>query len=241
MTPPAASSLLLALDIDPYAFACDGEVLGVPHGLNVLTNLPFLLVGAWGLVFLARRGLLTDPALVNWTGLWTSVLLLAFGSGAYHVFLTPGTLALDRLCITGIVAFLGAEALAAVTGRPPDKRVSLLFLVVCAATVPAWLLGATSWPYGALQGLGGVLVLVVLIRAGRRGVVGRDVLRPFLLFAGAYALAKVAEVLDAPICRLTGVLGGHPLKHLLSAGGLLALGAWMRAAARARTSVGSSA
>lgn len=223
----AAFHALLAIDIDPYAFACDGDWLGVPHGLNVLTNLPFLLVGAWGLVRLARRGRLADPAFLDWTGLWISVFLLAFGSGAYHLFLTPATLALDRLCITGIVACLGARIFAATTGRGPDPRVTGLLLIVCPATVLAWVLGGTSWLYGALQAVGGVLAVVLVLRAHRRGVIGREVLRPVLFFASAYALAKVVEGLDAPICALTGAFGGHPLKHLLSAAGLLALGAWM--------------
>ena len=94
------------------------------------------------------------------------------------------------------------------------------------------MLGTTSWFYGVLQGAGGVAAVLVAVLAFRRGTIGRDVLRPILLFAALYALAKVAEVLDEPVCALTGVVGGHPVKHLLSAVGLLCLGGWMRAATR---------
>lgn len=231
--------LLLALDIDPYAFACDGPVLGIPHGFNVLTNVPFLLVGLWGLLYLHRRGLLADARFVNWTGLWTSVALVAFGSGAYHFFLTPATLALDRACIVGIMAFVAAEALVVALDRSPSCRLSLLLLVVLEGSVAAWLLGATAWIYGGLQAVGGVAVLLLLIRAARRGRVGRETLRPVVLFVALYALAKVVEVLDEPVCRLTGVIGGHPMKHLLAALALLCLGGWMAATKRAAAPPGS--
>lgn len=223
---------LAGIDIDPYHFACDGPLFGIPHGLNVVTNLPFLFVGGWGLAFLVRRRLLGDVRAVNWTGLWISVTVLTFGSGAYHVFLEPWALAFDRLCITGIIGFLGAEVAAVRFGWGPGYRLSLAFVLATCATVVAWTLGLTSWLYAAVQGLGGLAALGLLVDARRRGRIDGVVLRSFLGFAAFYAVAKVVEVLDAPICDLTGVIGGHPLKHLLSACGLLCLRGWMRAATR---------
>jgi len=223
---------LAGIDIDPYHFACDGPLFGIPHFLNVVTNVPFFFVGLWGLVHLHRAGRLTDPRFFNWAGLWLSVAVLMFGSGAYHWYLTPGTLAFDRFCITGIIAFLGAELAATTFRYGPSRRLSLLLLALCAGTVVLWMLGTTSWFYGALQGVGGVGALVLAIWARRRGRIGPEVSRPVLLFAGFYALAKVAEVLDEPVCELTGMFGGHPIKHLLSTAGLLCLGIWMRSATR---------
>lgn len=224
---------LAAIDIDPYAFACDETLFSVPHFFNVVTNLSFLLVGVWGLLHLARAGRLTDRRFVNWVGLWTSVVVLTFGSGAYHWYLTPATLAFDRFCITSIIAFLGAEIIAAVFGWGPSRRLSLLFVVLSAGTVVAWLLGTTSWFYGVLQAAGGLGAVGVTVWAFRRGRIGREVLQPVLLFAAFYGVAKIFEVLDAPICDLTGGIGGHPVKHLLSAAGLLCLGAWMKSATQA--------
>lgn len=230
----ALLTVLAGIDIDPYAFACDGEWLGIPHFLNVVTNVPFFFVGLWGLAFLLRTGRLHERRFFNWVGLWLSVAVLMFGSGAYHWYLTPGTLAFDRFCITGIIAFMGSEIAAVALGWGPRRRTSLLIFAICAATVVVWMLGATSWYYGVLQGAGGLGAVAVAIWAYRRGKIGRDVLQPILLFAAFYALAKVAEVLDEPVCALTGVVGGHPIKHLLSAAGLLCLGGWMKAAARSQ-------
>jgi hypothetical protein len=41
---------------------------------------------------------------------------------------------------------------------------------------------------------------------------------------GVYAASKLAELLDAPLFELTGLVSGHTLKHLLAAaGGVLLL------------------
>lgn len=222
--------LLAGIDIDPYAFACDGDWLGIPHFINVVTNVPFFFVGLWGLARLARAGRLTDRRFFNWTGLWLSVAVLLFGSGAYHWYLTPGTLAFDRFCITGIIAFMGAEVAVVALGWGPCRRVSLAFLALATGTVVAWMFGATSWLYGVLQAAGGLTAVVLIVWAYRKGRIGREILNPVLGFAAFYALAKVTEGLDVPICEWTGVFGGHPIKHLLSAAGLLCLGGWMNAA-----------
>ena len=47
---------LAGIELDPYWFPCDGPLLGVPHGANVLTNAPFLVLGLWGLWRLQRAG-----------------------------------------------------------------------------------------------------------------------------------------------------------------------------------------
>src|SRR5438874_5511444 len=38
-----------------HEFADDRAVIGVPNALNVLSNLPFVVVGACGLAFMANR------------------------------------------------------------------------------------------------------------------------------------------------------------------------------------------
>lgn len=225
-------SPLAAIDLDPYWFPCDGPLLGVPHGANVLTNLPFLILGLWGLLRVWRAG---PPvgADSNRVGLWTSVLLLAFGSGAYHLLLTPATLAADRACISGILAFTVAEVLAAVWPGSRRPAVTLSLLAATELSVVLWCLGATSLIYGALQALGSLVLPVLAFRAWRAGRMPGSALRSLVLFIALYALAKVAEALDAAVCSWTGFLGGHPLKHLLAAAALAALLPWLGRSVRA--------
>jgi hypothetical protein len=220
--------VISALVLDPYEFAGDATRLGIPHFWNVVTNAPFLLVGLLGL----RRLRADDPGRFEWAGLWTSTVLLTFASGAYHVHPAPWSLALDRAAICGIIAFLGARAAHWTLGLGPSRTLSLALLVLAEGTVLAWLLGASPWLYGALQAGGGLAVLGLFVRAQARGTLSVPA-RPMLLFLGCYALAKVFEALDEPFWSLTGVMGGHPVKHLLSALGLACLLPLMRPAPRA--------
>lgn len=222
----------LAIDFDPYWFSCDGPWLGVPHGANVLTNLPFLVIGLWGLLRLRRTG---GPGAAdgNRVALWTSVAVLAFGSGAYHVYLTPLTLAADRVCISAILAFSVAEVLALVWPRCRRASVSLGLLAVTELSVLAWVLGASSVIYGLLQALGSFAMAWVAARAWRTGRLPGAALRSLFSFIALYALAKGAELLDEPVCRWTGLFGGHPLKHLLAAAALAALLPWLGVSLRA--------
>ena len=213
----------LAIEFDPYAFPCDGPAFGIPHGWNVLTNALFLLVGLWGLARLHRARPGHRPTRGDATGLWVSTALLAFGSGAYHLYLTPFTLALDRICIAGIMAFFAAHAIVVTLGARPSLGRSLLLLLGAEATILIWWLGGTSIAYGAVQGLGGLAVLALYVRACRGGRVTKSALRSVVLFVVIYGLAKLLEVFDPGICEATAVIGGHPIKHVLAAAGLGAL------------------
>jgi hypothetical protein len=223
--------LVLALDISPYEFACDGAHAGIPHFWNVLTNVPFVLLGLWQLWRIRRLRAAGTSVSFNWTGLWLSTIGIGLGSGAYHWLLTPLGLALDRLAIAALIAFLLAHAADVTLGWGPSRRGSTLLLAACLSTVVLWMLGGTAWVYGALQALGAVAVLAAFVRADLRARRGGAALpispRPLYLFTACYGLAKVCEILDQQVCDLTGWIGGHPLKHLWAALGLLFLSALM--------------
>ena len=223
----------VALDISPYHFACDGEIFGIPHFWNLLTNVPLLLLGVHGLR--RARKLARDGRAVsfNWIGIWISTIAIGLGSIAYHGWLTPWGLALDRIAISGLIAFFLAHTADVALGIGPSRRLSFGLLVACQATVLVWILGGTAWIYGVLQAVGGVAVLAVFVRGGwraRRGLGPLSVSpRPVYLFALCYGLAKLFELYDEPVCELTGFLGGHPIKHVFSALGILAFGRMMTA------------
>ena len=70
----------------------------MPNFWNVVTNLPFLLVGAFGL---ARLGRLRRPALRTGVQVFAAgVALVAFGSAYYHLAPSNATLVWDRLPMT---------------------------------------------------------------------------------------------------------------------------------------------
>ncbi len=203
-----------------HDFADGSVVLGIPNAHNVISNLGFLVIGAWGVLFILGRagvGRLKAAYLVFFTG----VFLTALGSAYYH--LQPNNLSLvwDRLPMT--VAFMGF--LTAVAGEligPRVARALLLPLMVAGVASVAWWAWTESVGvgdlrfYGLVQFLPFVLILLMLsMYPAPRHLV------PYLAgLALSYAIAKLCESYDHQIYQLLGgAMGGHALKHWFGAAG----------------------
>src|SRR6185312_8292451 len=105
MTASLAGLLLLppiSQDQSYHGFADQRTILGIPHFWNVVSNLPFIAVGAAGIRH-ARR----DPAIVV---LFLGILMTGFGSSYYHLDPNDRTLFWDRLPMT--LSFMAILALA---------------------------------------------------------------------------------------------------------------------------------
>ena len=204
-----------------HAFADCRSFLGVTNFLNVISNLPFLVAGAMGLVLIWKgRVDFTDsreqlPYLVFFLG----ALITCFGSAWYHAAPDNPRLVWDRLPMT--LAFAGLVA-AAVAERM-DLRLGLRslwpLLVLGIVTVLYWYgterMGRGNLvPYGAYQAWTiAVIVVLMLAFPARRYSHGG-----LLAWAAAwYALAKAFETFDLQIYRLSGdLVSGHTVKHVLA-------------------------
>lgn len=211
-----------------HAFADCRTLFGVSNFFNVISNLPFLLAGGWGLALIFRGGgHFTDareqqPYLVFFLG----ALLTCFGSAYYHLAPDNPRLVWDRLPMT--LGFSGLVAAALAERVDPQSGLRWLWplLAMGVFTVLYWYgterAGAGNvMPYGVYQGWS-VLVIVLLIALfpGTRYSAGG-----YLAWAAVwYGLAKICESLDVQIFRLLGgVVSGHSIKHVLAALGVLAI------------------
>ena len=214
-------SLLSLLSLDPisqdtgyHSFADTRTFLGIPNFLDVLSNLPFLIVGAAGY----RLGHRLAPGAVRraWSVFSVGVALVSCGSAHYHWNPTNESLAWDRLPMT--VAFMGLFA--ALLGEYMGSRVTSILLFPSVlfglATVFYWTWVDDLRLYYWVQMVPLLTVPTVMLLF--RSKYSHDWL--LLVALGWYALAKVAEVSDRAIFRATDeVLSGHTLKHLLAAVG----------------------
>jgi hypothetical protein len=201
---------------------------GVVNFLNVFSNAPFLVAGAWGLaVVFGRDGAFIDsreqlPYLVFFLG----ALLTSFGSAYYHLAPDNTRLVWDRLPMT--LGFAGLVA-AAIAERM-DFRLGLRslwpLLAVGVFTVIFWHATETAgagnvMPYGIYQGWSILFIVLVLAwYPATRYTHGR-----MLAWAAIwYGLAKVFETFDRQIFELLGgVVSGHSIKHVLAAIGVFAI------------------
>lgn len=231
----AVFALMPPIAQDPayHALADTRTLLGVPRFGDVVSNLPFVLVGLAGLA--ALRRMRADPAdLLPLAVFFASFVLIGAGSAWYHWSPTNETLFWDRLPMT--VAFMGllAAILADRLDAPlPVARWMLALLVALGiGSVIWWHLGEMRGAgdlraYGLVQFYPALLVPLVLwlFPKAAPAIPGRVILGAFLL----YGLSKVAEALDHQIFALLGgTVSGHSVKHLLAAAAPLPLVAMLR-------------
>ena len=197
----------------------DGRaLLGIPNVLNVLSNLPFLLVGLIGLRWVqAQSPEHLDPELrVPYSIVFSGLAATALGSAYYHWTPNNVTLVWDRLPIA--MSFMGLYA-AVLAERVTLKMATLFTLPLVALgglSVGYWSLTDDLRPYLLAQFLPVLTIPLILWLYPARYTRGAD----FLVGIGFYALAKLLEEFDAGIYGALGMtLSGHTLKHLAAAVG----------------------
>jgi len=198
LTPPILIGIAVFVFVRPitqdelyHSFADQRTLLGIPNFWNVVSNLPFAIVGILGLR--SARDLASRL-------LFAGVLLTAFGSAYYHWQPDTQRLLWDRLPMT--IVFMSLFAI--VAGR------RLLFPLLCLgiASVIWWRISGDLRLYVLVQFVPMVMIPVLLLTTR---------VKPGLwAVLGFYALAKVAEAGDAALYSVLP-LSGHTWKHLLAA------------------------
>jgi len=203
-----------------HNFADQRAWLGIPNFGDVVSNLPFALVGLGGLILLfgPRGQNFSDPR-ERWlyASMFAGLVLTAFGSAYYHLAPDNARLVWDRIPIMIVFMALLSAAIA--------ERVSVtaglwLFPVSQAAGIVSVLL----WRAGELRGHGdlrfyaavqvySILVLLLVLLFPAKYTRGSD----FAVVVGFYVLAKLLEEADRQVFALGHIVSGHTLKHLAAA------------------------
>ncbi len=219
----------IAQDPAYYLFADDRTLMTVPNFWNVVSNLPFGIVGLWGLYAALRierahaRFGLRNTYLVFFFG----VFLTTFGSSYFHLEPADGSLFWDRLPMTIGFAGLFAAVIGEYGSTAAARRWLPIFLVIGAASVVYWQwtesLGRGDLrPYAIVQFLPMLAVPAILLISKRENDIG-----PYLwLMIAFYVGAKLLEFFDVAVFEGIHVISGHSLKHIVAALGpaVLAVG-----------------
>jgi hypothetical protein len=218
--PPIPQSL------DYHLFADTRTLLGIPNGLNVLSNLPFAIVGLFGLVeTFSRRVGTTAPFSNAWerwpyAALFGGVALTSLGSAWYHLAPDNARLVWDRLPMSvgfmGLLTALLAERVDFSIGR----RLFVPLLVVGGA-------GVVYWYWSELQNAGDLRLYVVVQFGSLLWIALLLILYParypgtvyLVIGLVTYGVAKALEMSDQQVFGVGGIVSGHTLKHLVAAAG----------------------
>jgi hypothetical protein len=194
-----------------HAFADQRTLCGVPHFWNVISNLPFILVGVLGLIHV-RRDL---SASIFFLG----VFLTGFGSPYYHLAQNDRGLFWDRLPMT----FAFMAILANVIGERIDERAGRLLLWPLVAlgvvSLLVWLRFDDLRLYAWVQFFP-VIALPLMFWLLPPKYTGTWL---WFVAAGFYLLAKLLEHYDAAIYSALGIMSGHPIKHVAAAAAAYAI------------------
>ncbi len=219
-----------------HGFADGRASLGIPNFGDVMSNLPFTIVGIAGLGAL-WRGWFGVPSMgegdpLPFVYFFIGVAAVGPGSAWYHLDPNNSTLFWDRLPMTAAFMALVAAVLSDRISRGWVACRGLNMLMAVGAVSVVW------WDYGEIRGVGDLrayalvqfwpVVLIPLVlylfREGRH-------VRARYLFAALcfYALAKLFEYYDHGVFALTGgAVSGHTVKHLSAAAAPAAILAMMR-------------
>ncbi len=217
-----------------HQFADTRALHRIPNALNVVSNLPFLLVGWAGLSFL-RRGPTRDPDGPFRPGAHTAfesfrerpayvlffagVLLTAFGSAWYHLKPSTPRLFWDRLPMTIAFTALFTAMIAERISIYWSRMLLLPLVFAGVASVVMWRIsedrGAGDLRFYLFVQLFPIIALPLMMLLFRpRYSRALELFFTMLVYAGA----KVLEHFDAKVFELTsGIVSGHTLKHLFAA------------------------
>jgi len=214
----AAVSLAALLLVPPipqsqvyHGFADQRTLLGIPNFWNVVSNLPFTLVGALGLMHV--RG--SASARIFFLG----VFLTGFTSSYYHWAPSDWGLFWDRLPMT----FAFMAILANVVEERVDARAGKLLLWPLVAlgvvSLLVWMRFDDLRLYAWVQFFPIVVLPLIFWLLPPK----YDKTWLWFVAAGLYILAKLLEHYDAAIYAALGIMSGHPIKHVAAAAACYAI------------------
>ncbi|CAF3667163.1 unnamed protein product [Rotaria sp. Silwood1] len=194
--------------------------INIPNALDVLSNIPFLIVGLYGLYLLLTPKtivFLTSFEKFGWIIFFISIAFVCVGSAYYHLRPYNSTLVWDRLPMTvgfsSLVGLLIDERINPILG----KALFPFLLAAGFASCAYWYYRDDLRPYILVQFFPMIYIPMLLL-------ISSSVYSHTLCYIYActlYSLAKLSEVTDKQVFRLTlNTISGHTLKHLLAASGI---------------------
>lgn len=200
-------------DQEYHDFADKREIFGIPHFLDVITNLLFLAPGIWGL-YLSSKYEKRWPKIIFKT-IFTGFILLTFGSGYYHWQPNNFGLMLDRIPIGIIILAFFTLILYDCIGKQIAKQLFVPLQMFGVISVIYWYItevyhSGDLRPYILVQFFPVIAIPLIIILYNRKVIYLKELIIIFTFFF----LARFTEAMDEEIYDGLKLISGHNLKHI---------------------------
>ncbi len=201
-------------DQEYHNFADSATLFSIPNFWNVISNLPFVIIGVIGLIKV--MSIKEYPLKSNFVVFFVGIFFTGFGSGYYHFNPNDTTLIWDRLPMT--ISFM--SFLSIIIGEFIDsnkgKKFLPSFLFIGMLSIVYWIFSEDLRFYALIQFLPILLILIILFLSKKELAYKKY----FWLIIVSYTIAKFLESYDDFIYSVTyKMISGHSLKHIAAAVG----------------------
>lgn len=204
-----------------HLFADEREIMCIPNFCNVISNIPFLIIGGLGMLFIIQNN--KENNIKLWMNSFVFFIGIFFtGAGSMYYHLHPGNQALiwDRLPMTiSFMAFFSVVISKFICARS-GARILIPLLFTGFMSVVYWQMTESRGEgdlrfYVLVQFLPLLLIPVILLIFKANN----SLKKYFWIILFTYALAKIFEMCDILIFDITRCISGHSIKHILAAVG----------------------
>jgi len=203
-----------------HQFADRRSLFSIPNCSNVVSNIPFLIIGFIGMFFSFKQIVLSLR--LNIFIFFLGIFCTGIGSAYYHFNPTNDTLVWDRLPMTiSFMAFFSI-IIGEFISVKAAKRLLLPLLLLGMLSILYWKLTMAQGQddlrfYALVQFLPMILIPVVLLMFKTNNIQKKY----FWIILLTYSVAKLFEAGDHLIFSTGEFVSGHSIKHLVAAIGPL--------------------
>lgn len=194
---------------DYHNFSDADTILGIPNFWNVISNLPFLFIGILGLKKLANYG-------IAYSVFFVGIIMVAFGSGYYHLYPDSNTLVWDRLPMTVAFTALISALISEFINVNKGRKLLIPLVLIGGISILYWVTTGDLRLYALVQFYPIVAIPIILIFFNS----SPNVKKGFWLLLLCYIIAKLLETFDTEIHKSIVIMSGHPIKHVAAAIGI---------------------
>jgi hypothetical protein len=193
--------------------------LRIPNYLDVLSNIPFMIVGLWGLLWLlwksSKSSFVMQQERIPYFVFFVGVALTGVGSFWYHMAPSDSRLPWDLMPMTcSFMSILTAIIMERINVKA-GLRLLLPLLVLGIASVAYWYLterqGHGDYRFYLFVQFFPPLLIALIIALFPPRYTGIQYLVMAFIF---FVLAKLFELFDQQIYAFTRMISGHSLKHI---------------------------